>query len=103
MHGSLADPWSGFVEDIASAEGALARSSQPLVLVGHTHRAAYFREAGPGALAQSLEVEPGREQQIDRTSILNPGAALDERWLELRLDGAGGTPPGMKSGSPDAR
>lgn len=87
VHGSLADPWSGFVEDTASAEVTLARSSQPLVLVGHTHRAAYFREVGPGALRQSLEIELGREVEIDRTSILNPGAGLDERWLELRLDG----------------
>jgi predicted phosphodiesterase len=86
VHGSLLDPWSGFVESAASAEATMARSSQPLVLVGHTHRAAYFREAGPGAVAQSRAIELGREQEIDRTSILNPGAALDQRWLALTRD-----------------
>jgi predicted phosphodiesterase len=87
VHGSLLDPWSGFVESTATAEATMARSSQPLVLVGHTHRAAYFREAGPGLVAQSRAIELGREQEIDRTGILNPGAALDQRWLELTRDG----------------
>jgi predicted phosphodiesterase len=87
VHGSLLDPWSGFVESTATAEATMARSNQPLVLVGHTHRAAYFREAGPGLVAQSRAIELGREQEIDRTGILNPGAALDQRWLELTRDG----------------
>jgi predicted phosphodiesterase len=86
VHGSLLDPWSGFVESAATAEASLARSSQPLVIVGHTHRAAYFREAGVGAVPQSRAIELGREHEIDRTSILNPGAALDQRWLELTRD-----------------
>jgi hypothetical protein len=86
VHGSLVDPWSGFVHDAASAEATLARSSQPLVLAGHTHRAAHFRERSPGAVPQNVNIELGREQPIIRTAILNPGAALDERWLELRRD-----------------
>jgi hypothetical protein len=83
VHGSLLDPWSGFVDGATSAEATLALSSQPLVLVGHTHRAAYFREVGVGAVPQTRAIELGREHEIDRTSILNPGAALDEHWLEL--------------------
>jgi hypothetical protein len=86
VHGSLVDPWSGFVQDLASAEATLTRSSQPLVLVGHTHRAAYFHEAGLGLVPRSPAIELGREQEIDRTSVLNPGAALDQRWLELTRD-----------------
>jgi predicted phosphodiesterase len=86
VHGSLLDPWSGFVESAVTAEATMARSSEPLVLVGHTHRAAYLREAGPGLVSQSGAVELGREQEIDRSSILNPGAALDQRWLELARD-----------------
>jgi hypothetical protein len=80
VHGSLADPWSGFVHDAASAEATLARSSQPLVLAGHTHHAAHFRERSPGAVPQNVNIELGREQQIIRTAILNPGAPfLDTR------------------------
>ena len=86
VHGSLADPWSGFVHDAASAEATLARSSQPLVLAGHTHHAAHFRERSPGAVPQNVNIELGREQPIIRTAILNPGATLDQRWLELRRD-----------------
>lgn len=87
VHGSLLDPWSGFVDGAATAEATIARSSQPLVLVGHTHRAAHFREAGVGAVPRSRAIELGCEQAIYRTSILNPGAALDQRWLELTRDG----------------
>jgi hypothetical protein len=84
-HGSLDDPWSGFVKDTADATLTLAVASQPLVLVGHTHVAAYFREARDGGLPRSRKIELGREEELDRRCILNPGAGLDERWLELRL------------------
>jgi predicted phosphodiesterase len=85
VHGSLEDPWSGFVNHTADAELTLQLASQPLVLVGHTHHAAHFREASDGGLPESRKIELGREEELDRRSILNPGAGLDEQWLELQL------------------
>jgi predicted phosphodiesterase len=88
-HGSLLDPWDGFVSGAADAYLTLQKASQPLVLVGHTHRAAYFREPSPGAIPEDHPIELDHEYVLDRPSILNPGAGRDGdhvRWLELRLD-----------------
>jgi predicted phosphodiesterase len=87
VHGSFEDPWSGFVNDTADAESTLQLAEQPLVLVGHTHVAAHFRDAGDGGPPESRRIELDRKEQIDRPSVLNPGAGLDERWLELELGG----------------
>lgn len=87
VHGSLEDPWSGCVNDMADAELTLSLASQQLVLVGHTHRPAYFHEASDGGQPVSRPIVVGREEAIDHPSVLNPGAATDECWLELSLSG----------------
>jgi hypothetical protein len=89
-HGSLTDHWSGFVEETPDAYLTLQKATQPLVLVGHTHTAAYFREPMAGALPESQRITFEHEYALDRPSVLNPGAGHDERqahWLELRLEG----------------
>jgi hypothetical protein len=82
-------PWSGFVSDGPSAQHSLQRSTQALIVVGHTHEPAYFRERSVGTVHEHTPIDIHREYELDRPSILNPGAADNPdapRWLELRLD-----------------
>lgn len=85
VHGSLVDPWSGFVKGAADARLTLSLASRPLVIAGHTHHAACFQRESDGGEPVSRRIALGRLEAIDRPSVLNPGAVIDECWLELNL------------------
>lgn len=87
-HGSLDNHWGEGVDDPNLARMTLARARQPLVLLGHTHKAMYCRAgAKPHETPTSVPVELDREYVLDSPSVLNPGAAYDgdhrARWMEL--------------------
>jgi len=89
VHGSLTDPWFGFVTEASDAEVTLQHAKHPLVLAGHTHRAAYFRSPETMTMPERRPIELGHEYVLDGRSVLNAGAGRDGehvRWIELRLE-----------------
>jgi diadenosine tetraphosphatase ApaH/serine/threonine PP2A family protein phosphatase len=88
FHGSPRDPVWDYVTSDEAAHWSFLGTSEPLVLVGHSHVALHFQELAPGELAPegtSVELTPGRH-------ILNPGSVGQPRdgdpraaWLELDI------------------
>ena len=89
VHGSLTEPKFDFVRDERSAERRMAMATQSIVVCGHTHNAAYYRETPSGSMEHVCK-RVGVPYVLDRRCILNPGAGRDgpshSRWLELTLD-----------------
>jgi len=88
FHGSPRDPVWDYVTSDQAAQWSFLGTSEPLVLVGHSHVALHFAEGAPGELAPegtSVELTRGRH-------ILNPGSVGQPRdgdphaaWLEVDI------------------
>ena len=89
FHGSARDPIWDYVLSDGTARATFAATSEPLVLVGHSHIALHFRPDAAGELADSetlAELGAGRH-------LLNPGSVGQPRngdpraaWLEIDND-----------------
>lgn len=94
-HASLACPLYEHVRDVASAERCLAKATQPIVIVGHTHTAAFFRQL-PDGTVERVSTRVGTPYLLAGRCVLNPGGgaegirprrgATNGRWLEITLD-----------------
>ena len=89
VHASLTEPRFDFVKDVEAAARCLNLAKQDIVILGHTHEAAYFREDVEGAVTR-VRQRGSLPHRIDRRCVLNPGAGSDgqshARWLELQID-----------------
>ena len=88
VHGSLTEPRFDFVRDEESAQQCMAKATQRIIVCGHTHKAAYYREGLCGSI-HHVSKRVGVSYVLDRRCILNPGAGRDgpshSRWLELTV------------------
>ncbi len=77
-HGSPRDPVWEYVLSPAAARAALAASSEPLVLVGHSHVALALASAGSGIAGGKAPA--GTEVELDAgRHVLNPGSVGQPR------------------------
>lgn len=86
FHGSPRDPVWDYVLSTLAGRAALAGTSAPLVLVGHSHVALELAGAG----SELLQAPAGRTVELRGRSLLNPGSVGQPRdgdrraaWLEI--------------------
>jgi hypothetical protein len=84
VHGSLTEPRFDFIRDEQSAQRCLAKATQPIVLCGQTHKAAYYQEIRSGSV-RHVTRRVGAPYVLGERCILNPGPGRDgpshSRWL----------------------
>jgi predicted phosphodiesterase len=82
VHGAPGDPVWGFIDGAGDAYFAFQRVDEKLIVHGHTHKQAWCQGANFHSSPPAGEIV-----QIDRQTIINPGAVMRGDWAILHLGG----------------
>ena len=89
VHAALTDPAMDFIAGARAARRNLDLLRRPLLVFGHTHRAACWARQTLWARDEAIVLGERRALPPGEPRLLNPGAGCDARgvrWLELCLD-----------------